>query len=132
MQNFVTASATSYATRNRQPFLSRMPVWLVLLLIIAGVMILGLLWVRKENYHEELAQRFTALDDTIAAVLTEQGHLQTKYLSLTESTVIESLARSDLQMTFPEVPPDTVRVPARLIHRDFPLPEPPRRKGITR
>ena len=96
-----------------------LPVWLVMLAMMAGLVVLGVLWVKKENWNKFLSREILEQVKEEKRILTEAGRLQAEYLSLTETTTIENQARAKLNMVFPKQLPDTVRVPAEILPKNY-------------
>ena len=81
--------------------------------IIGVILLLGVvavLWVRKENWHEQLARQVLVMERTEDSLRTQAGHLRQQYLTLTDPSRIERMARHDLNMVFPKIYCDTIWV----------------------
>ena len=70
--------------------------------------LLGCLWVWKENLNERLSTRLLALENQHRELKEQRDILLAGLADFSRFSRIENLARKELGMITPKVPPDTI------------------------
>ena len=103
---------TNYRTRIRQ---TRKPgrstgraAFKVAPILIFTFCLLGCLWVWKENWNEKLSTKLLNLEKTNRDLKEQRDILRAGLADLSQFARIEYLARKQLGMVTPRIPPDTV------------------------
>ncbi len=78
-------------------------VLLILLLLVLGF---SLVW--KENWHDRLSIRLMVIEEQQRGIMASNGTLRAELADLSRITRIEVLARKQLRMISPRIPPDTI------------------------
>ncbi len=78
---------------------------LLFALVMTGI---GLIWVWKQSWFEQVSHQQLALEKQELELQNEAGNLRRELLELSQYTRVESVARDKLGMIFPSSPPDTI------------------------
>lgn len=72
------------------------------------ICLLGCLWVWKENWNERLSTELLGLESRNRQLKEQRDILRASLADLSQFARIECLARTELGMITPRVPPDTI------------------------
>lgn len=78
------------------------------LLIAVVLTAVGLCWVWKQSWANQVSAQMLALEMQAKDLRNEGGNLRRQLLQLSEYTKVESQAKERLGMIFPTAPPDTI------------------------
>jgi cell division protein FtsL len=108
----MTSTSRNGAKGNRRPKMkmARRPFSRGLTTLLTAVFLtcIGLAWVWRLSWYEQISNQFLALEKQEGELQNESGNLRQQLLQASQYTKVEALARQKLGMIFPNVAPDTV------------------------